>query len=69
MCAQTLQVMQKRALEHPKITVLWDSVVEEAYGNERVGVRMWVDAWRDPKSLMHMFFSDSDNAADAITCL
>lgn len=30
------QVMQKRALEHPKITVLWDSVVEEAYGNERV---------------------------------
>jgi thioredoxin reductase (NADPH) len=28
--------MQKRALEHPKITVLWDSVVEEAYGNERV---------------------------------
>lgn len=31
-----LQVMQKRALEHPKITVLWDSAVEEAYGNERV---------------------------------
>lgn len=30
------KVMQKRALEHPKITVLWDSVVEEAYGNERV---------------------------------
>ncbi|GBF95837.1 NADPH dependent thioredoxin reductase [Raphidocelis subcapitata] len=29
------KVMQKRALEHPKITVLWDSVVEEAYGNER----------------------------------
>ncbi|KIY98533.1 thioredoxin reductase (NADPH) [Monoraphidium neglectum] len=27
--------MQKRALEHPKITVLWDSAVEEAYGNER----------------------------------
>jgi hypothetical protein len=35
------QVMQKRALEHPKITVLWDSVVEEAYGNERVSVRAW----------------------------
>lgn len=29
------KVMQKRALEHPKITVLWDSAVEEAYGNER----------------------------------
>lgn len=27
--------MQKRALAHPKIEVLWDSVVEEAYGNER----------------------------------
>lgn len=32
------QVMQKRALDNPKITVLWDSVVEEAYGNERVRV-------------------------------
>jgi hypothetical protein len=31
--------MQKRALDNPKITVLWDSVVEEAYGNERVSHR------------------------------
>lgn len=30
------KVMQKRALDNPKITVLWDSAVEEAYGNERV---------------------------------
>jgi thioredoxin reductase len=29
------KVMQKRALEHPKIEVLWSSVVESAYGNER----------------------------------
>jgi thioredoxin reductase (NADPH) len=29
------KIMQKRALEHPKIEVLWDSVVVEAYGNER----------------------------------
>lgn len=29
------KIMQKRALAHPKIEVLWDSVVEEAYGNER----------------------------------
>lgn len=39
--------MQKRALEHPKITVLWDSAVEEAYGNERVrrhGRRAWPTA-------------------------
>lgn len=33
------QVMQKRALEHPKITVMWDSVIDEAYGNERVRSR------------------------------
>ncbi|KAG2494363.1 hypothetical protein HYH03_007420 [Edaphochlamys debaryana] len=29
------RIMQKRALEHPKIEVLWNSVVEEAYGNEK----------------------------------
>lgn len=27
--------MQKRALSNPKIEVLWNSVVEEAYGNAR----------------------------------
>mgnify|MGYP001810871063 CR=1 FL=1 len=27
--------LQKRALEHPKIEILWDSVVEEAYGNAK----------------------------------
>ena len=26
---------QKRALEHPKIEILWNSVVEEAYGNAK----------------------------------
>lgn len=35
-CWMTLQVMQKRALDNPKIKVMWDSVIEEAYGNERV---------------------------------
>eukprot|EP00243_Klebsormidium_subtile_P011859 TRINITY_DN691_c0_g1_i1.p1 TRINITY_DN691_c0_g1~~TRINITY_DN691_c0_g1_i1.p1 ORF type:complete len:249 (-),score=76.32 TRINITY_DN691_c0_g1_i1:494-1240(-) len=29
------KIMQKRALEHPKIEVLWNSVVNEAYGNEK----------------------------------
>ncbi|PSC72451.1 thioredoxin reductase [Micractinium conductrix] len=29
------KIMQKRALEHPKIEILWDSVVEEAYGNAK----------------------------------
>ncbi|PNW81428.1 hypothetical protein CHLRE_07g355600v5 [Chlamydomonas reinhardtii] len=29
------KIMAKRALEHPKIEVLWNSVVEEAYGNEK----------------------------------
>jgi thioredoxin reductase (NADPH) len=29
------KIMQKRALEHPKIEVLWNSVVAEAYGNEK----------------------------------
>jgi thioredoxin reductase (NADPH) len=28
------KIMQKRALEHPKIEMLWHSVVEEAYGGE-----------------------------------
>jgi thioredoxin reductase (NADPH) len=28
------KIMQKRALEHPKIEVLWHSVVDEAYGSE-----------------------------------
>lgn len=28
------KIMQKRALEHPKIEMLWHSVVEEAYGSE-----------------------------------
>jgi Pyridine nucleotide-disulphide oxidoreductase len=28
------KIMQARALANPKIEVLWDSVVEEAYGNE-----------------------------------
>ena len=27
--------LQKRAMEHPKIQILWNSVVEEAYGNEK----------------------------------
>lgn len=29
------KIMQSRVLENPKITTLWDSVVSEAYGNER----------------------------------
>jgi thioredoxin reductase (NADPH) len=29
------KIMQKRALEHPKIEILWNSVVEEAYGNAK----------------------------------
>jgi len=29
------KIMQKRALEHPKITFKWSSVVECAYGNEK----------------------------------
>lgn len=29
------KIMQKRALEHPKIEFLWNSVVDEAYGNEK----------------------------------
>ncbi|EFN57908.1 hypothetical protein CHLNCDRAFT_57025 [Chlorella variabilis] len=29
------KIMQKRAMEHPKIEILWDSVVEEAYGNAK----------------------------------
>ncbi|GIL67341.1 hypothetical protein Vafri_20745 [Volvox africanus] len=29
------KIMQKRALDNPKIEVLWNSVVEEAYGNAR----------------------------------
>ena len=35
------KVMQKRVLDNPKITVLWDSAVEEAYGNERVRNGWW----------------------------
>lgn len=35
------KIMQQRALEHPKITVIWDSVVEEVLGEEKVnGVRL-----------------------------
>lgn len=29
------RLLQKRVLEHPKIEVIWDSVVEEAYGNAK----------------------------------
>lgn len=29
------KIMQKRALDNPKIEVLWDSVVDSAYGNEK----------------------------------
>ncbi|WIA09852.1 hypothetical protein OEZ85_010066 [Tetradesmus obliquus] len=29
------KIMRQRALEHPKIKVLWDSVVVEAYGNDK----------------------------------
>jgi hypothetical protein len=29
------RTLQKRAMEHPKIEILWNSVVEEAYGNEK----------------------------------
>eukprot|EP00887_Chlorella_sp_A99_P006133 scaffold22.g6133.t1 len=29
------KIMQKRALDNPKIEVVWDSVVDEAYGNEK----------------------------------
>lgn len=29
------KIMQKRALDNPKIEFVWNSVVEEAYGNER----------------------------------
>lgn len=29
------KIMQKRALEHPKIEFLWSSAVDEAYGNEK----------------------------------
>lgn len=29
------KIMQKRALEHPRIEILWNSVVDEAYGNEK----------------------------------
>lgn len=29
------KIMQKRALENPKIEFVWNSVVEEAYGNEK----------------------------------
>ncbi|KAG2434357.1 hypothetical protein HYH02_012373 [Chlamydomonas schloesseri] len=29
------KIMAKRALEHPKIEVLWNSVVTEAYGNDK----------------------------------
>ncbi|KAL4443414.1 hypothetical protein ABPG75_011151 [Micractinium tetrahymenae] len=29
------KIMQKRVLEHPKIEVVWDSVVEEAYANAK----------------------------------
>jgi thioredoxin reductase (NADPH) len=33
------KVMQQRALENPKINVLWDSVVEEVLGSTKEGVR------------------------------
>jgi thioredoxin reductase (NADPH) len=29
------KIMQKRALEHPNIEVIWNSAVNEAYGNEK----------------------------------
>jgi thioredoxin reductase len=29
------KIMQKRVFDNPKIEVLWNSVVEEAYGNAR----------------------------------
>ena len=34
-------IMARRALEHPKIEVVWDTVVEEMYGgDELTGIRM-----------------------------
>ncbi|HUU82309.1 MAG TPA: thioredoxin-disulfide reductase [Phycisphaerae bacterium] len=32
------KIMQKRILEHPKITVEWNSVVDEVLGNDQAGV-------------------------------
>jgi thioredoxin reductase (NADPH) len=32
------KIMQKRALEHPKITMKWNSVVDEVLGNDKDGV-------------------------------
>jgi thioredoxin reductase (NADPH) len=32
------KIMQKRALEHPKITMRWNTVVDEVLGNDRDGV-------------------------------
>jgi thioredoxin reductase (NADPH) len=32
------KIMQKRALDHPKITIEWKSVVEEVLGDDRAGV-------------------------------
>ena len=29
------KIMQQRAIDNPKIEILWDSVVEEATGNEK----------------------------------
>lgn len=34
------KIMQKRAIENPKIEVLWNSVVEEAYGDEEKSNRV-----------------------------
>jgi thioredoxin reductase (NADPH) len=35
------KIMQQRAMEHPKIEIIWDSVVEEVLGDEAVtGVRL-----------------------------
>ncbi len=35
------KIMQKRALEHPKIEIVWDTVVDEVLGEENVtGVRL-----------------------------
>ena len=32
------KIMQQRALDHPKITIEWNSVVEEVVGDDRAGV-------------------------------
>lgn len=55
-CSPLLACPQKRALEHPKIEILWNSVVEEAYGNAKGtlgGIKLknvktggWRGGWR-----------------------